>query len=475
MSAERAASVDTVSAAIAVERGRIGAKINRARIAAVFGWCVLGMIFGLLGRPEWLVPLPALGVGLAIAIALDIAERATHKIAVHLWLATPLLDLPMVSVVQSHFLEVSVRPQAVAIFTIAILCSLVFVSQLSFNRTAILITLLGALVSAAWLLDKAQLPLPNLFAATLLLGWAATVAAFSSARTQELVVSIVRQRMNRETELTALVAERTASLAAAQSDLVRAEKLASVATLVKGIAHELNNPLNFVVNNVEPLERYVKYISDVAGQLAKEHAGSSALALRFDGKRDFAFVTSDLESVAVDIAEGARRARLIVGDLQALTSVTTRGFEEIDLALVARQTKSLFETRLTDGLTIELNLRENVMVRARAGQLEQVLVNLVDNAIRASKPKGRIVIGVARDERSATITVRDEGHGMTDEQRKHALEPFFTTRAAGEGSGLGLAIVAQIVEAHEGSIAIESRLEQGTEVRVGIPITTRAT
>jgi len=106
---------------------------------------------------------------------------------------------------------------------------------------------------------------------------------------------------------------------------------------------------------------------------------------------------------------------------------------------------------------------------ARAGQLEQVVVNLLDNAVRALPEGGTIRVRVAREGPDVALSVGDDGVGMTEEVRRQACEPFFTTRAAGEGSGLGLAIVASIVRGHKGTIEIHSAPGQGTQITVRVP------
>lgn len=477
---------DVVQAAIAAERSDVGVRVNLVRIIAVGGWLAMAVAIGLGGRSEWLVPVPALVAWLVIAVALQLAARWA-PIRRNLWLAVPLVDLPLVGVVQSWFLTVSTRPQVVAIFTVGIFASLVFMSHLSFAWRGILVTFVGSLASTAIVLWRAELPSPNLYSAALLLGWAAAVAMFSSSRISHLVGTVARTQRARETELTALVAARTLeltqrnrelehaldTLAKTQTELVRAERMASVAALVQGIAHELNNPIGYIAGNVPHLQRYVRFLGDAAlalGDGRVRTADELAALTRLDGKRDLAFVTRDLAALTADIAEGARRAKLIVGDLQALTTGAGRVVEDVDLGLVIAQTRSLFAARLVPGVAIEADVAPVPPLRARSGQLEQVLVNLVDNALRAVGPTGTIRIRLSRDGDAAVLAVADDGCGMTEDQRSHACEPFFTTRAAGEGAGLGLAIVASIVAAHGGELAVDSAPDRGTTVTARFPI-----
>jgi signal transduction histidine kinase len=278
-------------------------------------------------------------------------------------------------------------------------------------------------------------------------------------------VGVLRRRQR---ALERLVLERTRELRAAQADLVRAERMASVATLVRGIAHELNNPIGFLAGNIEPLRRYGRFLAQAAERAAgsaQENAPSPLLA---PGK-DVAFVAGDLDRMLDDIAEGARRAQLIISDLQGLTAAPKRGLDRVDLAKVVRQTLALLGPKLHERVRVELDLADLPPLPARAGQVEQLLVNLLDNALQAVGGEGTISVRTSREGDFVRLSIRDDGCGMSEEVRARACEPFFTTRGPGEGSGLGLAIVAAIVAEHRGTMEIRSQPGQGTEVVVRIP------
>ena len=256
-------------------------------------------------------------------------------------------------------------------------------------------------------------------------------------------------------------------------ELVRSERMASIAVLVKGIAHELNNPITYIAGNIAPLRRYAQFLTRVALELADGRARSPEeirAITQLSPSKDLAFVVEDLERLTTDVGEGARRAALIIGDLQNLTAVSHRGIELVDLARVVRQTVALLAPRTRDGVTIETSLSDVSPLHARAGELEQVLLNLVDNAVRAVGARGTVRIGLRTIEGHAELSVLDDGPGMTDDVKRQAFEPFFTTRPAGDGSGLGLAIVASIVRAHQGVVSVKSELGLGTEFTVRLPL-----
>jgi signal transduction histidine kinase len=296
------------------------------------------------------------------------------------------------------------------------------------------------------------------------------VAALKEAEFLEKLNADLRSR-------SAQLATTLEALQTAQADLVRSERMASVAVLVKGIAHELNNPINYIAGNIAPLRRYCDFLTLAATELADGRGRTPAELRRLTHlteNKDLSFVASDLSRLTADIGEGARRAHLIISDLQNLTTAAQRGWEEVNLHRVVRQTISLLDPNVPPGVTLEAELTAVSTLSARAGQLEQVLVNLTDNALRAVGDKGTVRIYVGETEGHAVVKVTDDGPGMTAEVKRQAFEPFFTTRAAGEGSGLGLAIVASIVRAHHGTVTLTSEPGKGTEVELRLPLASDA-
>lgn len=302
---------------------------------------------------------------------------------------------------------------------------------------------------------------------TKLIGAATVVFAFSVVLSRELAHSLdLRARSD-------ALARALETLRATEVELVRSERMASIAVLVKGIAHELNNPITYIAGNVPHLRRYAEFLTRVALELADGRARSSeeirALTELTRGK-DLAFVAQDLERLTRDVGEGARRAALIIGDLQSLTSVSRREIELVDLTRVVRQTVTLLAPHTPDGVAIEAAVAEVPPLPARAGELEQVLLNLADNAVRAVGPRGKVTIGLTALAGQVELSVVDDGPGMSADVKRQAFEPFFTTRPAGEGSGLGLAVVASIVRAHRGSVEVESEPGRGTRFTVRLPV-----
>jgi signal transduction histidine kinase len=243
----------------------------------------------------------------------------------------------------------------------------------------------------------------------------------------------------------------------AQDDLIRTEKLASMGRLVAGIAHEINNPVNAVINTLGPLEAAVR---ELAG--AKD-ATAAALAAR------------DAQEMLSVVQRGAARSKAIVQALHNYSRGDEEKPREVALGRSIDDTLDLLRHRLKD-IRVDKQIDPALRLTGFAGQIDQVFMNLITNAAQAIGDRARggtIHIAAARhggagaDEVEVTIT--DDGPGIPPEVIPRIFDPFFTTKDVGEGSGLGLSIVHGIVERHGGRIQVESRPGEGTTFRVSLP------
>jgi signal transduction histidine kinase len=240
----------------------------------------------------------------------------------------------------------------------------------------------------------------------------------------------------------------------AQDDLVRTEKLASMGRLVAGIAHEINNPVNAVINTLGPLQDCIRAISA---------AGSP---------QEITAAVAEAEEMLRVVQRGAARSKAIV---QALHNYS-RGDEsvprELNLARSIDDTVDLLRHRLKD-IRVEKDIEPGLRVVGFAGQIDQVLMNLVTNAAQAigARPQGGTIRVTARQaDGQAAITIADDGPGIPPEILPRIFDPFFTTKDVGEGSGLGLSIVHGIIERHGGQIRVDSRPREGTTFRITLPL-----
>ena len=242
----------------------------------------------------------------------------------------------------------------------------------------------------------------------------------------------------------------------AQDDLIRTEKLASMGRLVAGIAHEINNPVNAVINTLGPLEGALREM--VA---AKDPAAVTAAA-------------NDAQEMLSVVQRGAARSKAIV---QALHNYS-RGDEEKPRELALERgiddTLDLLRHRLQN-VRVEKKIDPAIRLMGFAGQIDQVFMNLITNAAQAMGERGgTIVITAARAGDEVQITIADDGPGIPPEVIPRIFDPFFTTKDVGEGSGLGLSIVHGIVERHGGRIQVESRVGEGTTFRIALPAGSKA-
>jgi two-component system, NtrC family, sensor kinase len=271
-------------------------------------------------------------------------------------------------------------------------------------------------------------------------------------------------------------------LTSTEMQLVQSEKMRALGQFVAGIAHELNNPLGFVAANLEHLRRAVSSLATMLSAYAAaplEPGARDALAAQRGALRVDDLV-ADLPSVLEDCEEGARRATEIVAALRAFArDDRTVAWSRIDLAERFERTLALLRHRLDGGITVVRDYGAIPAVPCSPGQLDQVLLNLVSNAIDAVGARGtiRVATAVQYDPPAAprrgphvAVSVRDDGVGMTPDVRSRVFEPFFTTKPEGQGTGLGLSVSYAIVERHGGTIAVDSAPGQGTAFVVYLPL-----
>jgi len=230
-----------------------------------------------------------------------------------------------------------------------------------------------------------------------------------------------------------------------QNLLTRADRLASMGTMAAGIAHEINNPLTYIVNNV----------LFALSELEQQQVGSEVL----DALRDVEF--------------GARSIERIVSDLKLLSSPDQRSQEAVDVAPVLRRSQRMSAKAVRARGRFEASLKPTQPVLANPIALGQVVTNLVLNAAQALPEEysaDHVVRLTCRDQGdSVVIEVQDNGEGIPAAIRERIFDPFFTTKAVGKDTGLGLAITHQIVADLGGHIEIDSQVGRGTTVRVLLP------
>lgn len=275
---------------------------------------------------------------------------------------------------------------------------------------------------------------------------------FSSDELRARIRSLLRARdlerdiQNRNEALEKALSE----LKETQIQLVHSAKMASIGQLAAGIAHEMNNPLTFVTSSLFTLNRSLQRVKE--GQLQVQTFFDSAYPV--------------VERVTL----GVKRAKAIIDDLMNFARHDVEGLKEEDLNEGIRSVLTLLESRLGDRVNVHLDLGNIPHIECVLGQVNQVLMNLLLNALDAVSEGGQIWLSTTSNDLDVEIRVRDNGKGIPDEIQSRIFEPFFTTKDVGKGTGLGLSISHRIIENHGGTIQFWSKPDEGTEFLVRLPV-----
>jgi len=265
----------------------------------------------------------------------------------------------------------------------------------------------------------------------------------------------------------------------AEVQLVQAERLAAVGELSAGVAHEVNNPLNFARNSLATLRTYVQDIRQVAEQVARldaVDAGVLAQQVRdLEGKKGelhFDEMADDLTELISIVTEGLDRTARLVAELRDFAAPHRGELAPVDVVSSLSSTLDLMGYRLREvGAQLEwVPPRGDLRVSGDAAALNQVFLNLLKNAADAFEGNGgAIQVTAVREGREVVVRIQDDGPGMTAEVRERLFEPFFTTKQAGAGTGLGLSMSKRIVEQHGGRIEVDSEPGRGAQVTLRLP------
>jgi PAS domain S-box-containing protein len=305
---------------------------------------------------------------------------------------------------------------------------------------------------------------------------------FAGSHTDITARKIAEKQLREQNERleAAALAEREAleAMKLAQSRMVQSEKLASLGQMVAGVAHEINNPLSFVGNNIAVLQRDLTDLRDLLLLYQEADPVISAerpeLLSRIEQFRDVAdveYTVNNLQGVLTRSREGLKRIQQIVKDLRLFARIDEGDRNEADLNAGIESTITIIHGHAhKKGVTIHPELTPLPPVNCYPARINQIVMNLLSNAIDATPEGGTVTVRTKAEKDRVNIQVSDTGSGMSPEVRQKIFDPFFTTKPVGQGTGLGLSISYGIVHDHGGTIDVESTPGKGTTFMVSLPL-----
>jgi two-component system, NtrC family, sensor kinase len=264
------------------------------------------------------------------------------------------------------------------------------------------------------------------------------------------------------------LAEQNRILRETQAALVQTEKLASLGRLAAGVAHEINNPIAYVTNNLAVIRRDTKA---ALAALDARRRGDQAEAERLEAEADVDYLRENFARTCDKTLEGLERVRDIVRNLRDFARLDEADFKEADLNAALQSTIEIARHQLREkDVRLETDFSPLPQVLCHPGKINQVFLNLIVNAIQACDRGGRVTTRSRAESGGVIVEVLDDGCGISPEHRSRLFEPFFTTKPVGEGTGLGLSVSFGIVRDHGGAIEVESELGRGSTFRVRLPL-----
>ncbi len=291
---------------------------------------------------------------------------------------------------------------------------------------------------------------------------------------RRLKVLLERERQAKQ-NLEEIVRERTQELRQAQATLVHQEKMSSLGRLVAGIAHELNNPINFVYGNVDFLGQYMEDLLALVEQIDRTELPPEIRLGFEDAKKrvEFEFLVEDWRKLLRSIRAGAERTASIVQDLKTFSRTGGGELQETDLVAGIETTLNLIAPLLKNRIEVRRKITPGVpRILCNAGHVNQVFMNILTNAAQAIGGEGWIEVRIQQvdDNRAVEVAITDSGPGIRNEAMAKITDPFFTTKEVGEGTGLGLWISENIVRAHGGTMRWHNAADGGAVFVVTLPI-----
>ena len=323
------------------------------------------------------------------------------------------------------------------------------------------------------------------------------------AKEKELNTSLLNEKIQRSqnVELEKNVTERTSELTlmneslaetledlkSAQQQLIQSEKLASLGQLTAGIAHELNNPINFVTSSTQSLKRDFRDLREVIESVASLQPISDNISIELDvifnrmKELDIVFTLKEIDELLAGVEDGAERTAEIVSGLRIFSRMDGNQSSDANINELLTSTLIILRSNLKDEADVVTEFSENLPdINCQPGKLNQVFMNIITNAAQAtmetklsrSEREVRVRTRLVNDDGKQYIQVdiTDNGSGMSEQKQSQIFNPFYTTKGVGQGTGLGLSIVKGILDDHDATIEISSEIDKGTTFLLSFPL-----
>ncbi|MCO4797937.1 MAG: hypothetical protein KC484_01885 [Colwelliaceae bacterium] len=253
-------------------------------------------------------------------------------------------------------------------------------------------------------------------------------------------------------------------LKSTQNQLIHSEKMASLGTLAAGVAHEINNPLSFLTSNLETLNEYIQVLmTNNINQLSE--------CKNLENKSDLTAVLEDLPDLQRACLDATKRIAEIVNSLRSFSRKEEKDKHLINIEEPINAALEIIKNELKHKFKIKKHIIADLPnIWANFGQLQQVFVNLLMNAVHAMPNGGLITITTKVTNDSLVLIFEDEGCGIQKKLIKRLFEPFYTTKKVNEGTGLGLSVSYAIINNHNANIKVESKVDKGSKFIISFPL-----